>query len=138
MAARPFAYKDQRSDRFEESSMRVVKPAVAALGLVCSGCVVAAPPPPMPVATAAPAPQNCREFEQTIMVGGQAQKGYGTTCQQPDGSWKIVAQPGQTPPPATVAAYLSYPAYYYPPYYYPPYYYPPFYGRIRLGFHGRF
>jgi surface antigen len=34
--------------------------------------------------------QNCREFQQTITVGGQTQEGYGTACRQPDGSWKIV------------------------------------------------
>jgi surface antigen len=34
--------------------------------------------------------QYCREFQQTITVGGQQQQGYGTACQQPDGSWKIV------------------------------------------------
>jgi len=32
----------------------------------------------------------CREFQQTITVGGQQQQGYGKACQQPDGSWKIV------------------------------------------------
>lgn len=32
----------------------------------------------------------CREFQQTITVGGQQQQGYGRACQQPDGSWKIV------------------------------------------------
>jgi surface antigen len=32
----------------------------------------------------------CREFTQTITVGGQTQDGYGTACRQPDGSWKIV------------------------------------------------
>ena len=31
----------------------------------------------------------CREYQQTIVVGGQTQKGYGTACQQPDGSWQI-------------------------------------------------
>lgn len=31
----------------------------------------------------------CREFTQTIVVGGQTQEGYGTACRQPDGSWKI-------------------------------------------------
>ena len=31
----------------------------------------------------------CREFQQTINVGGQPQQGYGTACRQPDGSWKI-------------------------------------------------
>lgn len=32
----------------------------------------------------------CREFQQTIVVGGQSQQGYGRACRQPDGSWKIV------------------------------------------------
>jgi surface antigen len=34
--------------------------------------------------------QNCREFQQTISVGGRTEEGYGTACRQPDGSWKIV------------------------------------------------
>lgn len=34
--------------------------------------------------------QLCREFRQTIVVGGQTQEGYGTACRQVDGSWKIV------------------------------------------------
>jgi surface antigen len=32
----------------------------------------------------------CREFQQTITVGGQTQDAYGRACRQPDGSWKIV------------------------------------------------
>ncbi len=32
----------------------------------------------------------CREYQQTIVVGGESQSGYGTACRQPDGSWKIV------------------------------------------------
>lgn len=32
----------------------------------------------------------CREYQQTIYVGGQQQSGYGTACQQPDGSWQVV------------------------------------------------
>lgn len=31
----------------------------------------------------------CREYQQTIYVGGQQESGYGIACQQPDGSWKI-------------------------------------------------
>ncbi|MGE3623087.1 MAG: RT0821/Lpp0805 family surface protein [Bdellovibrionales bacterium] len=34
----------------------------------------------------------CREFQETIVVGGQKKQGYGTACQQPDGSWKIISQ----------------------------------------------
>ena len=32
----------------------------------------------------------CREFTSAIVVGGQAQRGYGTACRQADGSWKIM------------------------------------------------
>jgi surface antigen len=32
----------------------------------------------------------CREFQQTVYIGGEPEKAYGTACRQPDGSWKIV------------------------------------------------
>jgi surface antigen len=32
----------------------------------------------------------CREYQQTIVVGGQSEQAYGRACRQPDGSWKIV------------------------------------------------
>ena len=31
----------------------------------------------------------CREYQQTIYVGGQQETAYGQACQQPDGSWQI-------------------------------------------------
>ncbi len=31
----------------------------------------------------------CREFTQTIYVGGKEQKGFGTACRKPDGTWEI-------------------------------------------------
>ena len=34
--------------------------------------------------------QYCREFQQTIVVGGKTERAYGTACRQPDGSWQIV------------------------------------------------
>lgn len=34
--------------------------------------------------------QYCREFQQTVDIGGQKQQAYGTACRQPDGSWQIV------------------------------------------------
>jgi len=34
--------------------------------------------------------QYCREFQQTIVVGGRPQQGYGKACRQPDGSWQII------------------------------------------------
>ena len=35
----------------------------------------------------------CREFQQTVTVGGKTEQAYGTACRQPDGAWEIVAQP---------------------------------------------
>ena len=32
----------------------------------------------------------CREYQQTVMVGGRSQQAYGTACRQPDGSWKVM------------------------------------------------
>lgn len=34
----------------------------------------------------------CREFQQTISVGGRQEQGYGVACRQDDGSWRIVSQ----------------------------------------------
>jgi surface antigen len=33
--------------------------------------------------------QYCREYEQTVTIGGKPQKSYGTACRQPDGSWQL-------------------------------------------------
>ena len=33
--------------------------------------------------------QYCREYQQTVQVGGERQQAYGTACRQPDGSWKV-------------------------------------------------
>ncbi|MBI1309472.1 MAG: hypothetical protein GC129_06490 [Proteobacteria bacterium] len=40
----------------------------------------------------------CREFTQTITIGGKTQKGYGTACLQPDGSWELQSNAVATPP----------------------------------------
>ena len=34
--------------------------------------------------------EYCREYQQTILVDGRQEIGYGTACQQPDGSWEII------------------------------------------------
>ncbi len=34
--------------------------------------------------------EYCREYQQTVMIGGQEETAYGTACRQPDGSWKVV------------------------------------------------
>lgn len=31
----------------------------------------------------------CREYTQTVRVGGKKQQAYGTACRQPDGSWQV-------------------------------------------------
>ena len=34
--------------------------------------------------------EDCREFEQTINVGGRTEKAMGRACRKPDGTWQIV------------------------------------------------
>jgi surface antigen len=34
--------------------------------------------------------EYCREYQQTVQVGGKTQNAYGTACRQPDGSWRVV------------------------------------------------
>jgi surface antigen len=38
----------------------------------------------------APHGQYCREYTQTVSVGGKTEKAYGKACRQPDGAWEIV------------------------------------------------
>ncbi len=33
--------------------------------------------------------QFCREYRQTVMIGGKTESAYGTSCRQADGSWRI-------------------------------------------------
>lgn len=35
--------------------------------------------------------QYCREYQQTVTVGGRTERAHGIACRQPDGSWKIVS-----------------------------------------------
>lgn len=39
--------------------------------------------------TVASSGQPCREFSQTIIVGGKEEQAYGTACRMADGSWDI-------------------------------------------------
>lgn len=32
----------------------------------------------------------CREYRTTVNIDGRAETAYGTACQQPDGTWRIV------------------------------------------------
>ncbi len=34
--------------------------------------------------------QYCREYQQTVTIGGETETAYGRACRQPDGDWKIV------------------------------------------------
>lgn len=31
----------------------------------------------------------CREFQQTVIIGGRRERAYGTACRQPDGAWQV-------------------------------------------------
>ena len=31
----------------------------------------------------------CREFQQTVTIGGREEEAYGIACRQPDGAWEI-------------------------------------------------
>lgn len=33
--------------------------------------------------------EYCREYQQTVTVGGKTETAYGTACRQPDGTWRI-------------------------------------------------
>ena len=37
--------------------------------------------------------QYCREYQQTVTVGGRTQEAYGTACRRPDGTWRIANCP---------------------------------------------
>ena len=96
----------------------------------------------------------CREYTQKVTIGGVPQKSYGTACQQPDGTWKILPSNvqqqanAQTPPieylgPPQYTTQPVYmvppPVYYQPAPYYGPYPYPYAYGGgvdIGIGFGG--
>ena len=32
----------------------------------------------------------CREYQQTVVVGGREETAYGQACQQPNGDWEII------------------------------------------------
>jgi len=33
--------------------------------------------------------EYCREFQQTVVIGGKTEEAYGVACRQPDGQWEI-------------------------------------------------
>ncbi|MFQ6016922.1 MAG: RT0821/Lpp0805 family surface protein [Kiloniellaceae bacterium] len=36
-----------------------------------------------------PTGEYCREFQQTVVIGGKTEDAYGIACRRPDGSWEI-------------------------------------------------
>jgi len=42
------------------------------------------------IGTSARTGLQCREFQQTVTIGGRTEQAYGTACLQRDGSWEIV------------------------------------------------
>jgi surface antigen len=42
-----------------------------------------------PVRTYQSAGSYCREYQQTVTIGGKQEQSYGTACRQPDGTWKV-------------------------------------------------
>ena len=36
-----------------------------------------------------PDSRYCREYQQTVVIGGRTEEAYGTACRQPDGTWRI-------------------------------------------------
>lgn len=35
--------------------------------------------------------EYCREYTQTITIGGETEEAVGTACRQPDGTWRVVS-----------------------------------------------
>ena len=34
--------------------------------------------------------QECREYQISVLINGQPQRGFGTACREADGTWRIV------------------------------------------------
>ena len=64
------------------------------------GPVPPSPPPPPPMYSASQPytrplssyalPGNCRTFQQRVFIEMREEVVYGTACQQPDGSWRLI------------------------------------------------
>lgn len=48
----------------------------------------------------------CREFQESVMIGGKPQRAYSTACRQTDGTWKRVSSSDR---PTTEAPISSFP-----------------------------
>ena len=102
-----------------------------------------------PMAMNASAKPYCREYQQTITIVGKTQKGYGTACLQPDGSWQLMPPENQPAPNAAAPQSLAYMVRENQVYLVPPepfvffefgggrHYYPPEYTHYYPGYHWR-
>jgi hypothetical protein len=104
------------SDRAEPSSSQPQAPGAGtpAPGQSSGSAGAASPPPASHDAGApAPPPEDCREFTETVTIGGRPQQAHGRTCRQPDGTWRV-ERPTQMPqlpvPSATYSTAAPYPA----------------------------
>jgi hypothetical protein len=101
-----------------------LRAASTALALACGACVVVPTPAPTPVtartvtptASAAGQAGYCREYKQSVVIGGEMQTAHGTTCLQADGTWKLAGTPAARPAPVRAEPRPSYPPYGYVPY----------------------
>ncbi len=80
----------------------------AALTLICGGCAIEPPAPP--VATVAATPPECRAITTTVTIDGKPQEVQGLACRAADGSWQFAAPMTEapiylTPPPYDYAWY---------------------------------
>ena len=40
--------------------------------------------------------EYCREYSQTVTIGGKTQEAYGTECRRPDGTWEMTSRESTT------------------------------------------
>lgn len=108
--------------------MKIVPLTTLAILSLTAVPALAQPMPGQRISRSDPNGTYCREYQQTVMIDGVRQKAYGTSCQQPDGSWKILpSDVAEETSDDTVVEYLEPPRYTTAPVYMvpPPVYYEP-------------
>jgi hypothetical protein len=58
--------------------------------IIASGPPTSYPPIAEATSSRGTAPRNCRKFEQPVKLDGRSVMAYGTACQQPDGTWRVI------------------------------------------------
>jgi hypothetical protein len=53
---------------------------------------------PFAMADDAEAREYCREYTKSVRINGRLETGYGTACEQEDGTWMIVSSRGNVDP----------------------------------------